>query len=103
MAKKVYIEINAFGTPLSVATTEVYDYLFVRLRGHIVHFTYYRKDGSIREAIGTRNLAIAERRVGHKIPKPTGPRNVLAYYDIVADAWRSFIAENVCSIDQVED
>ncbi len=102
MAKLTYIEINAYGTPLSVATTEVYDYLFDRLRGHIVTFTYFRKDGSVRSAVGTRNLGLAERKVGHPIPKPTGQRNVLAYYDIVADAWRSFIAENVCSIDDIE-
>lgn len=96
------IFINYYGTPMSVATTEVYDLLFKQFKGHIVRFTYFRKDGAVRSAVGTRNLRLAEQRVGHSIPKPHGPRNVFAYYDVQVDGWRSFIAENVCSIDKVE-
>lgn len=70
------------------------------LKKGIVRFTYYKKDGTLREAIGTRNLTLAENKTGVAIPAPkTGIVNENAYYDLDKQAWRSFIPENVVSID----
>ena len=70
------------------------------LKKGIVHFAYYKKDGTLREAIGTRNLEIAGKEVGYTIPSPkTGNTNENAYFDLTRNAWRSFIPENVTSID----
>ena len=66
----------------------------------IVRFTYRKVDGTIRKAIGTRNLAEARLHFGLIVPTPkTGRNNPTAYYDIEKEAWRSFVAENVLSIN----
>jgi hypothetical protein len=83
-----------------LATTEIADNLRIALRRGAVRFTFYKKDGTIREAYGTRNLAVASTKLGGvSIPKPYGEKNPNAYYDLEKRAWRSFIPENVCSID----
>ena len=70
------------------------------LKKGIVRFTFYKKDGTIREATGTRNLSFAEKTTGESIPAPKSGRiNENAYYDLDKKAWRSFIPENVVSID----
>ena len=69
----------------------------------IVNFTYRKVDGSIRTAVGTRNLCFACQALGISIPMPkTGRNNPTAYYDIEKEDWRSFKAENVLSINGVE-
>ena len=70
------------------------------LKKRVVRFTYYKKDGSLREAVGTRNPEVAREKHGEEIPAPKGTyTNENAYYDIGKHAWRSFIPENVVSID----
>ena len=84
----------------TIATTEIADNLRIALRRGAVRFTFYKKDGTIREAYGTRNLDVAAVKTGNpSIPKPYGAKNLNAYYDLDKGAWRSFIPENVCSID----
>ena len=69
----------------------------------IVNFTYRKVDGSIRTAVGTRNLCFVCQTLGVSIPLPkTGRNNPTAYYDIEKEDWRSFKAENVLSINGVE-
>ena len=69
----------------------------------IVKFTYRKVDGSIRNAIGTRNLDAARMAFGIYIPTPkTGRNNPTAYYDIEKEDWRSFKAENVLSINDID-
>ena len=69
----------------------------------IVKFTYRKVDGTIRKAIGTRNLDAARSAFGIYIPTPkTGRNNPTAYYDIEKEGWRSFVAENVLSINDVD-
>jgi hypothetical protein len=69
----------------------------------IVRFTYRKVDGTIRKAIGTRNLAEARLHFGLIVPAPkTGHNNPTAYYDIEKEAWRSFVAENVLSINGID-
>ena len=70
------------------------------LKKGIVRFSYFKKDGSLREAVGTRNLNKAEEKIGCAIPTPkTDQVNENAYFDLDKKAWRSFIPETVVSID----
>ena len=69
----------------------------------IVRFTYRKVDGTIREAVGTRNLDIARDALAIYIPNPTsGRNNPTAYYDLEKEDWRSFKAENVVSINGID-
>ena len=69
----------------------------------IVRFTYRKVDGTIREALGTRNLDIARDALNIYIPNPkTGRTNPTAYYDLEKEDWRSFKAEYVISINGIE-
>lgn len=87
-------------TTATLATTEIADALRNALAKGVVKFTFFKKDGSIREAYGTRNLAVASTRLGGvSIHKPYGKPNPNCYYDLEKQAWRAFIPENVCSID----
>lgn len=66
------------------------------LSKHIVKFSYRKADGSVRDAIGTRNLALVFKSTGVTIPAPkTGRENPNAYFDIEKMGWRSFIPSNV--------
>ena len=77
--------------------------LLALLQKGIVNFTYRKVDGSVRTAVGTRNLCLACKVLGVSIPMPKGKKaNPTAYYDIEKEDWRSFKAENVLSIDGVE-
>lgn len=76
------------------------DKLRSELKKRVVRFTYYKKDGSIRKAVGTRNPEVAREKFAQEIPAPKGTAiNENAYYDLVKHAWRSFIPQNVASID----
>jgi len=76
------------------------DKLRSELKKRVVRFTYYKKDGSLREAVGTRNPEVAREKHGEEIPAPKGTAiNENAYYDLDKHAWRSFIPQNVVSID----
>lgn len=59
-----------------------------------VHFTYRKKDGTEREAYGTRNLDIIIRH--DALPSGNGleKSGVIAYYDLDSQGWRSFRIEN---------
>lgn len=65
------------------------------LRKREVKFSYWKKDGSVREARGTLNS-----EVYGKDNEPIGsgrpmPENQVRYYDLDAQGWRSFLAENL--------
>ena len=60
-----------------------------------VKFSYWKKDGSVREARGTLNS-----EVYGKDNEPTGsghsvPENQVRYYDLDTQGWRSFLSENL--------
>ena len=65
-----------------------------RLSSGDVHFTYRKKDGTEREAYGTRNLDIITRHCA--IPSGNGSEKggVITYYDLNSNGWRSFRIEN---------
>lgn len=78
---------------------EIENTLRTLLRNNIVAFTFRKKNGEIRHAIGTRNLTLAENYTGRKIPTPTGNEQPTSYYDLERDDWRSWKEGNVINID----
>ena len=71
------------------------------LAHNIVRFTFAKRDGSIRNAIGTRNLSLADNYSGYSIPRPKGAEQPNSYYDLEKNGWRSYVPENLVSIDEV--
>lgn len=77
--------------------------LLALLSKGIVTFTYRKVDGTIRNAVGTRNLDMLRTAYGIFVPTPkTGRNNPTAYYDIDKEDWRSFKAENVLAINGID-
>lgn len=69
--------------------------LKAKLREGEVKFRYAKKNGEIREALGTLNSDVYG-----KENEPTGngrsvPENQIRYYDINSKGWRSFIIDNL--------
>ena len=68
-----------------------------KLRNGVAHFLYIKKDGTIREAWGTTNAALAYKYtngngVSREFFKTT------AYFDIEKSAWRSFRWESIVKV-----
>ena len=59
-----------------------------------VYFTYRKKDGTEREAYGTRNTGIIKDH--NATPAGTGTEKigVITYYDLDSNGWRCFKIEN---------
>ena len=68
-----------------------------KLRTGVAHFLYIKKDGTIREAWGTTNAALA-----HKYTNGIGVSReffkTTAYFDIEKSAWRSFRWESIVKV-----
>lgn len=77
-------------------TAQDYKKLCDLLRQGFVEFTYIKKDGTTRQAIGTRNVAMVE-KMGGDAPMGTGevPENTLPYWDYDRQAWRSFRTSSI--------
>ena len=63
--------------------------LVYQLKNRVVRFEFRKKDGSIREAVGTRKVDLmppTEQR------ERTGPekKGVVCFFDFTVDGWRSF-------------
>ena len=60
-----------------------------------VEFVYNKKNGEERTALGTLKMDI----IGEEnMPKGTGrekPNNVICYYDLNSEGWRSFVEDNL--------
>lgn len=65
-----------------------------RLASGDIHFTYRKKDGTEREAYGTRNTDII--MLNDAMPSGNGSEKtgVITYYDLTSKGWRSFKTEN---------
>lgn len=68
-----------------------------KLRNGVAHFVFIKKNGEVREAFGTTNVAVAA--------KYTNGRGcsremyaTTAYFDIEKSAWRSFRWENIVKV-----
>lgn len=67
------------------------------LRNGKVEFTYRKKNGEERTAVGTLNVGIMGEE---NTPKGTGYEvsdTNIRYYDLNSNGWRSFIVENLIS------
>ena len=68
-----------------------------QLRTGVAHFIYIKKDGTIREAWGTTNAALA-----HKYTNGNGVSReffkTTAYFDIEKSSWRSFRWESIVKV-----
>ena len=68
-----------------------------KLRNGVAHFIYIKKDGTIREAWGTTNAALA-----HKYTNGNGVSReffkTTAYFDIEKSSWRSFRWESIVKV-----
>ena len=59
-----------------------------------VYFTYRKKDGTEREAYGTRNTGIIKDHNATPTGNGTEKAGVIAYYDLESEGWRCFKIEN---------
>ena len=69
----------------------------LKLRNGIYRFSYFKTDGSIREATGTLNLELIPEEHRPKTDGSTAKEpapGVFTYYDLEKKAWRSFRCEN---------
>lgn len=68
-----------------------------QLRTGVYRFSYFKKDGSIREARGTLDPSVIPEENMPKSgmdPDAVAPANTFSYYDIDAEGWRSFCLDN---------
>ncbi len=68
-----------------------------RLRKGVYRFSYFKKDGGIREARGTLNPSVIPAENMPKSgmdPDAVEPVNTFRYYDLDAAGWRSFCLDN---------
>ena len=64
-----------------------------KLRTGIYLFSYFKKDGDIREAVGTLDPALIPDDILPKSgmdPEALTPASTFRYYDLYANGWRSF-------------
>lgn len=82
---------------MGVMKAMLIDTLKVKLANGVAHFVFKKKDGSLREAWGTTQSALAKaktngRGVSREYFKTT------AYFDVEAGEWRSFRWENLVQV-----
>ena len=84
-------------------TKDIVEKLKEMMRAGNVSFTYLKKDGTERHATGTLSTDIIP---SENQPKSEGERNmsedILRYYDVDKEGWRSCIKANIVSIDEKE-
>ena len=73
--------------------------LKAKMREGEVKFKYTKKNGEIREALGTLNSDVYGKK-----NEPTGngykaPENQIRYYDLNSNGWRSFLIDNLISYE----
>ena len=64
-----------------------------KLRSGIYRFSYFKKDGGIREAVGTLDPSLIPDDILPKSgmdPDTLAPASTFRYYDLIAGGWRSF-------------
>ena len=73
------------------------------LKEAIVTFTFTKKNGEIREAVGTKCFDIATGFTENDVPKGTKSEvaGVITFWDCEKQAWRACTEDSVISIDKV--
>ena len=67
------------------------------LRNGVAHFLYTKKDGTLREAFGTTNKSLVDKKTcGYGMSREFYATT--AYFDIEAGDWRSFRWENIVAV-----
>ena len=89
------------GSPIGASRALKYAWWFesfrTKLRSGIYRFSYFKKEGSIREAVGTLDPALIPDDFAPKSgmdPEALAPVSTFSYYDLVAGGWRSFLLDN---------
>ena len=67
-----------------------------RLHSGVVKFSFVKKDGSVRNAMGTTNLTLISESDRPKSSTNTGPR--VNFYDIQIGEWRSVSEDSEVTI-----
>ena len=62
-----------------------------------VKFKYKKKDGSIREAVGTTNFDLVPEEHQPKLADARAAEGLVKYYDTEKNGWRSAVEENLIS------
>lgn len=74
--------------------------LKAKMQDEIVHFYFWKGDGSLRSAYGTRDADLIRQHVGEgKGEAADRPLRTFTYFDIVRGDWRSFRPESIERID----
>ena len=68
-----------------------------KMRSGDVHFRFLKKDGSVREALGTLKSDVIEPTI--KGSGRVTPKNLVAFFDVEKGAWRSFDVNNFLGYD----
>jgi len=80
------------------------DELKKRMKEDVVHFTFKKKDGTVRSAYGTRVSEVIVRHEGTVLPpeekRPGHSAGTFPYFDIERSAWRCFKLESLMDIDR---
>ena len=66
-----------------------------------VYFSYLKKDGTVREAYGTRNTNIINEYNASPKGNSAEKNGVITYYDIEFEGWRSFKIENFIGFNNI--
>lgn len=80
------------------------DELKKRMKDEVTHFIFKKKDGTVRQAYGTRVSEVIVRYEGALLP-PQNQRQqrtggTFPYFDIERQAWRCFKVETLMDIDR---
>ena len=97
-ATRMAVIAQRTGSELVAATKAMMiESLKEKLRNGVAHFLYIKKDGTIREAWGTTNAALA-----HKYTNGNGVSREIfkttAYFDVEKSSWRSFRWESIVKV-----
>ena len=81
------------------------DELKKRMKNDVIHFSFRKKDGTVRQAYGTRLSEIIVKYEGALLP-PQAQRQqqhtggTFPYFDIERQAWRCFKVDSLMDIDR---
>ena len=89
------------GSPINPSQALKYAWWFedfrAKLQTGVFRFSYFKKDGSIREARGTLDMSLIPEKDRPKSgldPEAVVSPSTFSYYDLLADGWRSFRIDN---------
>ena len=96
---------HKFGQSLALKQAWWFEYFRDALSNGFARFTYYKKDGTTRTALGTRSPVLIP---ADKAPKCSQDNDeweerakAIPYFDLVKNEWRSFSVLNFNSLEQV--